>query len=120
MRSASKILLLLAFILGNAAAFAPRSRPSLQVFHQPIETQRAATVSLAAKQPKGTEEPANAPSIIDIIKKKPATLVMAPFVVIVGLDLLLNMVFLTKRTFEYFVLGKMPSTEVWFSDNLFM
>ena len=43
----------------------------------------------------------------------PGTLLVIPFVVIIGLDLLLNIAFLTKRTFEYFVLGQVPSTETW-------
>ena len=54
------------------------------------------------------------------LQEKPGTLIAAPFVILVGLDLLVNIFFLTKRTIEYFALGKLPSTEVWFSDNLFL
>jgi hypothetical protein len=52
-----------------------------------------------------------------IQKTKPGTLIAAPFVILVGWDLVANIFFLAKRTFEYLVFGKLPSTEVWFSDN---
>lgn len=45
--------------------------------------------------------------------KTPGTIIMLPFVVIVGLDLVLNIFFVVKRTYEYFVLGQIPSTETW-------
>ena len=53
-------------------------------------------------------------------KMSPGTLIAAPFVVLVGVDIALNIGVLVKRTVEYFVFGKLPSTEVWFSDNLFL
>jgi hypothetical protein len=46
--------------------------------------------------------------------KKPGNLIILPFVALFGIDLLLNIFFLAKRTFEYFVLGQAPSTETWF------
>lgn len=52
-------------------------------------------------------------SAMDRLKKSPGTLLILPFVVVVGLDLLLNIAFLTKRTFEFFALGQLPSTETW-------
>lgn len=45
--------------------------------------------------------------------KKPGNLIMLPFVAIVGIDLLLNIVFITKRSIEYFLLGQAPSTQTW-------
>ena len=44
----------------------------------------------------------------------PGGMILFPFVVIFGLDILLNTFFLTKRTFEFFVLGQAPSTDTWF------
>ena len=52
-------------------------------------------------------------SFFESIKDKPGTVVMLPFVVLVGADLLLNIFFLTKRSIEFFVLGQAPSTETW-------
>jgi hypothetical protein len=48
------------------------------------------------------------------VKEKPGGLVLLPFVILFGLDLLLNIFFLTKRSIEYFVLGQAPSQETWF------
>ena len=77
--------------------------------------------SLAAKRTNGNDDNKKEDtSIIDIIKEKPGTLLAAPFVVILGLDLVLNIVFLVKRTFEYYAFGKLPSTEVWVPDNFFL
>jgi len=53
-------------------------------------------------------------STIGRLKKRPGTLLILPFVALVGLDLLLNIAFLTKRTIEYFALGQLPSTETWY------
>lgn len=52
-------------------------------------------------------------SKLDRLKTKPGTLLILPFVVLVGLDLLLNIAVLTKRTFEFLVLGQAPSSEPW-------
>lgn len=48
------------------------------------------------------------------IGKKPGNLIILPFVALVGIDLLLNIIFITKRSIEYFLLGQAPSTETWF------
>jgi hypothetical protein len=45
--------------------------------------------------------------------KKPGNLIILPFVAIVGIDLILNMIFITKRSIEFFVFGQAPSTEPW-------
>jgi hypothetical protein len=41
-------------------------------------------------------------------------MILFPFVFIFGLDLVLNILALAKRSFEYFVLGQIPSTEPWY------
>jgi hypothetical protein len=43
----------------------------------------------------------------------PGGMILFPFVFIFGLDLILNILALTKRSFEFFVLGQVPSTETW-------
>ncbi|GAX11808.1 hypothetical protein FisN_7Lu222 [Fistulifera solaris] len=53
-------------------------------------------------------------SIWESMKERPATLMALPIVFLVSLDLLLNITFLVKRTIEYAVFGKIPSTETWF------
>ena len=45
--------------------------------------------------------------------KKPGNLIFLPFIALFGIDLLLNIVFITKRSIEYFVLGQTPGTETW-------
>ena len=39
--------------------------------------------------------------------------IMIPLVALVGVDLILNILFLTKRTLEAIVLGQAPSAETW-------
>ena len=48
-------------------------------------------------------------------QQKPANLILLPFMGLLGVDLVLNIVFLVKRTLEFVVFGQMPSTETWFS-----
>jgi hypothetical protein len=48
------------------------------------------------------------------LQDKPGGLILLPFVILFGLDLLLNIIFLTKRSIEFFVLGQAPSQETWF------
>ena len=78
--------------------------------------------SLTAKNPTNNDanDSAEKPTMINTIKKSPGTLIAAPFVLLIGVDLVLNVAFLVKRTVEYFVFGKLPSTDVSFSDNLFL
>jgi hypothetical protein len=45
--------------------------------------------------------------------KKPGNLIILPFVALVGIDLLLNLIFITKRSIEFFVFGQAPSTDTW-------
>jgi len=47
------------------------------------------------------------------LAKKPGNLIIIPFVALFGIDLLLNIIFITKRSIEYFVFGQAPSTETW-------
>ena len=46
-------------------------------------------------------------------KMAPGNLFIFPLVALVGVDLLLNILVLTKRTFEALVLGQPPSTHTW-------
>lgn len=48
------------------------------------------------------------------LQDKPGGFIFLPFVVIFGLDLLLNIVFIAKRSFEFLVLGQAPSQETWY------
>lgn len=49
------------------------------------------------------------------LDKKPGNLIILPFVALFGIDLLLNIIFITKRSIEYFVFGQAPSTETWWN-----
>jgi hypothetical protein len=100
----------------NVAVWKHYTKPS-------VHGRTTANIILAAKRDNGNIDENNqkdTSSLWDIIKEKPGTLIAAPFVVLVGLDLVANIFFMTKRTVEYFAFGKLPSTEVWFSDNLFL
>jgi hypothetical protein len=78
-------------------------------------------VCLSAKKKKAADDAdksgstSTSPATIwKTIQEKPGGLILLPFVVIFGLDLLLNIIFLTKRSFEFFVLGQAPSQKTWF------
>ena len=51
---------------------------------------------------------------VKLQNQSPATLILLPFVVLFGLDLLLNIIFITKRSIEYIVFGQIPNTDTWF------
>jgi hypothetical protein len=53
------------------------------------------------------------PFLENIKNAKPGTLIILPFVALFGIDLLLNIAVITKRSIEYFVFGQVPSTEPW-------
>ena len=50
---------------------------------------------------------------LENFRDKPANLLLAPVIILFGVDIVLNLAVLTKRTFDYFVLGQAPSTEPW-------
>lgn len=78
------------------------------------------STSSTLMSPSNNNNEDNDKTILETLREKPATLIIAPFVILFGVDLILNIVFLTKRSIEYFAFGKAPSTEVWFSNNLFL
>ena len=53
------------------------------------------------------------PFMENIKNAKPGTLIILPFVALFGIDLLLNILVITKRSIEYFVFGEVPSIEPW-------
>jgi hypothetical protein len=60
-----------------------------------------------------TKSSLSSSSVFDSFKKRPGTLIALPFVLLFGLDLVLNIAVLTKRSFEYFVLGQAPNANPW-------
>jgi hypothetical protein len=75
----------------------------------------------AAKKTKNEKQETTSPGRMDTTTStSPGTWIAAPFVILVGLDLVLNLLVVCKRTIEFVLFGKAPSTEVWFSDNFFM
>eukprot|EP00751_Fragilariopsis_kerguelensis_P006098 CAMPEP_0170798056 /NCGR_PEP_ID=MMETSP0733-20121128/26063_1 /TAXON_ID=186038 /ORGANISM="Fragilariopsis kerguelensis, Strain L26-C5" /LENGTH=160 /DNA_ID=CAMNT_0011149205 /DNA_START=23 /DNA_END=505 /DNA_ORIENTATION=- len=52
-------------------------------------------------------------SFLKSFKEKPGNLIVFPFVALFGIDLILNIAVITKRTIEYFVFGQVPNTEPW-------
>jgi hypothetical protein len=51
--------------------------------------------------------------VFDTLKKSPGTLIALPFLIIFGLDLLLNIAVITKRSLEYILLGQAPNSDPW-------
>jgi len=62
---------------------------------------------------KNDETDEISPVFWEDMDKKPGNLIILPFVALFGIDLLLNIVFMTKRSLEFFLLGQAPSTETW-------
>lgn len=81
--------------------------------HSRNDVTMVSTSSLPAKKNKQSEDN-DKPCFWKTIQEKPATLIFLPFVALFGIDLMLNIFFIVKRTFEYVVLEKVPSTETWF------
>ena len=63
-----------------------------------------------------SSEPSSPPSFLTDLKdnNNPGTLIVLPFVALFGIDLVLNIVAITKRSLEFFVLGKAPNADPWF------
>jgi len=76
-----------------------------------LKTRQRCTPIAVSKKQDETEK--GDKTFLETIREKPGTLLILPFVAIVGLDLVLNIFFMTKRSFEFFVLGQQPSTETW-------
>jgi hypothetical protein len=73
------------------------------------------TLLLPLRQSKKGREPETKEDDDKKKKKTPAAgnWFVLPLVAVVGVDLLLNILVLTKRTFEALILGQAPSTETW-------
>lgn len=65
------------------------------------------------KKNADNEETKKTSSFLDTLKEKPATLIALPFVALLGVDLVLNLLVITKRTLEFFLLGQAPSSQPW-------
>lgn len=94
--------------------------PGSRGIQTPTESHLKARFEAKRPEKDETNDKAAKWSMMDTMKKNPGTLVAAPFVVLIGIDLLLNIGVLAKRTVEYFAFGRLPSTDVWFSDNFFL
>lgn len=63
-------------------------------------------LSMKRSNKNTNEKESSSSSLLDTFKDKPGTLLIAPFVVLVGLDLLANIAVLTKRSLEYAFTGE--------------
>ena len=119
-----RICFLLALLAATSVAFVPTLASSkIQPSHEsspPTIRDIFKQQSCLAVKKSNQQDKENKRSMLDVIKEKPATLVMAPFVLLIGLDLVANIFFLTKRTIELYAFGKLPDTEVWFSNHFFL
>ena len=90
----------------------PRQPPPPVPFRHE-ETGRQAIACELQKRKDTDDNDNKSMSWLDRLQQSPGTLFILPFVAIVGLDLILNIFFLTKRTFEFLALGQIPSTQTW-------
>lgn len=98
-----------AFILRSQA---PTERGSLALHNPaPKTVQRSKIKKMVQKKEEQQDKPPA--GIWETIQEKPATLVALPFVFLLGVDLILNIGVLTKRTIEYFLLGQAPNSDPW-------
>ena len=114
-----QIIYLLMFC--GVGAFVPRSvNTKSPVVHLPSEMEGSSpflgpigpsNTSLSMGNKK--EETTESAGFFENFKDKPIMFVVFPFLVLFGVDILLNIVVLVKRTFDYFVLGQAPSSEPW-------
>ena len=101
----------------SVAAFTPtvgqitKAKPANSAIFDPMPASISNTNLLMGK--KNDEKEEISPTFWEDMDKKPGNLIILPFVALFGIDLLLNIVFMTKRSIEFFVLGKAPSTETW-------
>ena len=79
-----------------------------------VETSNTVLRMALGNKNQNDESEEVSPVFWEDIGKKPGNLIFLPIVAIVGIDLLLNIIFITKRSIEYFLLGQAPSTETWF------
>lgn len=112
------------FICG-AQAFVPKSlsnhppkattgAPFDGIFFQEPST-RSFDVAVKPKQcfMKNSDENDRLGGYLENFKDKPGMLLLLPFVFLIGIDLVLNIAFIVKRSLEYFLFGQAPSTETW-------
>ena len=76
------------------------------------------TTLYAKKQPssnnKNNNEEDDDNKVMGIFNSKsPGTLLIAPFVILFGLDLILNIAAITRRSLEYVLTGQLPSNTPW-------
>jgi hypothetical protein len=111
-----RVLLLLLLFVGGVGAFL--SPPSFQR-RDPISKLRSeewseTTVIMAMKKEKN--EPVKKGKnffTLENFKENPGTLIALPFLLLFGLDLVLNIVVITKKTLEFFLLGQTSAPEPW-------
>ena len=78
-----------------------------------VQTETDGRHPLARYMKKKDPEPLKSRGFWDNIRDKPGTVALLPCVFLLGIDVLLNLAVLTKRTIEYFVFGQIPSSEPW-------
>mmetsp|Transcript_23557 Transcript_23557/g.33047 ORF Transcript_23557/g.33047 Transcript_23557/m.33047 type:complete len:131 (+) Transcript_23557:153-545(+) len=87
--------------------------------HQKMSTRAAprwseSSIALwGSKKDKGKDEQQKN-KFMDTLKEKPGTLIILPFVAIFGIDLILNIAVVTKRSLEFFLLGQTPNADPWY------
>ena len=107
----------------SVAAFTPnngkasKTNPIDSAVFDPMPATISDTNLLMASGNKNDENQEISPVFWEDLDKKPGNLIMLPFLALFGIDLLLNIVFMTKRSLVYFLTGEAPSTETWFSGS---
>mmetsp|Transcript_415 Transcript_415/g.812 ORF Transcript_415/g.812 Transcript_415/m.812 type:complete len:162 (+) Transcript_415:140-625(+) len=67
----------------------------------------------AKKQPDDAQDEDSGSGFVGIFKKSPGVAIVAPFVLLFGLDLILNIAVITKRSLEVFFTGEYTVWTPW-------
>jgi hypothetical protein len=111
-----RVIVLLLLFVGGITAFLspPSSRVSAPISKLRSEEWSGTTgTRMMMKKKDDANKEGKEFFTMDNFKENPGTLIALPFLLLFGLDLVLNIVVITKRTLEYFLLGQTSSPEPW-------
>ena len=99
-----------------ATTYSTTTTTNTILFMAPVNNKKKKNVNVNVNDDEGNDDNANtgiSPFLENIKNAKPGTLIILPFVALFGIDLLLNIAVITKRSIDYFVFGQAPITEPW-------
>lgn len=91
----------------------PSSRLDVATFNVPINADRRKVSPALLAKKEGDECDDGDGDLMGVFKKSPGAAIVAPFVLIFGLDLLLNIAVVTKRSLEVLFTGEYTVWTPW-------